>query len=388
MAKRELTYISLFSCAGIGCLGFTKAGFKCIATNELISRRLEIQKYNNKCEREEGYIQGDITLSETKELIFKEIEWWKENRKIDSVDVVVATPPCQGMSIFNHKKKESDIVRNSLVIESLTLVKEIQPKFFVFENVPAFMDTVCLIGDDERCSIREAHNRILGEDYLYYADTINFKLYGSNSSRTRTLVIGVRKNIAQHVSPVELFPDRTNEPTLREIIGMLPPLKTMGEISTSDIYHAFRAYPNYMRSWICDLKEGQSAFENKDIMKRPYKIDKSGNIVENANKAGDKVVMTYNPKNHTMSFDRRECGIIDFNENFPAVTVSPTFEQNGKISLRIFIDRSSIELFGNDGNFVMTNLVFPNEPYSTLSLKSEGGNAKVESVKVFSIKQQ
>ena len=81
MAKRELTYISLFSCAGIGCLGFTKAGFKCIATNELISRRLEIQKYNNKCEREEGYIQGDITLSETKELIFKEIEWWKENRK-------------------------------------------------------------------------------------------------------------------------------------------------------------------------------------------------------------------------------------------------------------------------------------------------------------------
>ena len=38
MAKNELTYISLFSCAGIGCLGFTKAGFKCIATNELIPR--------------------------------------------------------------------------------------------------------------------------------------------------------------------------------------------------------------------------------------------------------------------------------------------------------------------------------------------------------------
>ena len=288
MAKKELTYISLFSCAGIGCLGFTKAGFKCIATNELISRRLEIQKFNNKCERDEGYIQGDITLPETKELIFREIEWWKENRKIDSVDVVIATPPCQGMSIFNHKKKDSDIVRNSLVIESLKLVKEIQPKFFVFENVPAFMDTVCLIGDDERCSIREAHNRILGEEYVFYADTINFKLYGSNSSRTRTLVIGVRKNIAQHISPVELFPDRTHEPTLREIIGMLPSLKTMGEISATDIYHAFRSYPDYMRPWICDLLEGQSAFDNQDKMKRPYKIDKSGNIVENANKTGDK----------------------------------------------------------------------------------------------------
>lgn len=105
-----------------------------------------------------------------------------------------------------------------------------------------------------------------------------------------------------------------------------------------------------------------------------------------ANKAGDKVVMTYDPKNHTMAFDRRESGVVDFNENFPAVTVSPTFEQNGKISLRIFIDRSSIELFGNDGNFVMTNLVFPNEPYSSLSVRSEGGNAKLENMKVYTLK--
>lgn len=102
-----------------------------------------------------------------------------------------------------------------------------------------------------------------------------------------------------------------------------------------------------------------------------------------ANKTGDKVVMTYDPKNHSMSFDRRESGIVDFNENFPAVTVAPTFENNGKINLRIFIDRSSIELFGNDGNFVMTNLVFPNEPYSLLSIKAEGGNAKVGNLKVY-----
>ena len=139
--EKVYTYISLFSSAGVGCLGFTHAGFKCIATNELITRRLNIQKYNNKCEREEGYIQGDITLKEIKNKIFDEIDWWKKNRKIKNVDVVVATPPCQGMSVFNHKKNDGDIVRNSLVIESLKLVKEIQPNFFVFENVPAFMNT-------------------------------------------------------------------------------------------------------------------------------------------------------------------------------------------------------------------------------------------------------
>lgn len=42
----EPTYISLFSSAGIGCYGFKLEGFECIATNELITRRLEIQKFN------------------------------------------------------------------------------------------------------------------------------------------------------------------------------------------------------------------------------------------------------------------------------------------------------------------------------------------------------
>lgn len=286
--KKTHTYISLFSCAGIGCLGFTRAGFKCIATNELISRRIDIQKHNHKCEREEGYIQGDITLQEVKQKIFDEIEWWRQHKRITDVDVVVATPPCQGMSIFNHKKNEKDIVRNSLVIESLNLVKKIQPKFFVFENVPAFMDTVCIIGENDICSIREAHERILGSDYSFYTDTINFKLYGSNSSRTRTLVIGVRKSLVQFVSPVELFPDRECEHTLRQVIGDLPSLDVMGQISDNDIFHAFRAYPDYMRSWISGLKEGQSAFENTNPLNRPHKIDKNGNRIENANKTHDK----------------------------------------------------------------------------------------------------
>ena len=288
MAPKPFTYISLFSCAGVGCYAFKQAGFQCVATNELSPRRIAIQKYNHKCVREEGYICGDITLEGTKQQIFDEIAWWKGKQHISEIDVVIATPPCQGMSIFNHKKNDRDIERNSLVIESLNIVKKIQPKFFVFENVPAFMDTECIIEDDKRCSIGEAHKIILGDDYFYYADTINFKYYGSNSSRTRTLVIGVRKNLGQYISPVELFPDRKEEHTLREIIGDLPSLSEMGEICSTDIYHSFRSYPEYMRTWISGLGEGESAFNNDDPMKRPYKIDKDGNIIQNVNKTGDK----------------------------------------------------------------------------------------------------
>lgn len=104
-----------------------------------------------------------------------------------------------------------------------------------------------------------------------------------------------------------------------------------------------------------------------------------------ANKAGEYVTMTFNPSAKTLSFDRRNSGIVDFSQDFPAVTVSPTFESGKKVSLRIYIDKSSMEVFGNNGKFVMTNLVFPTNPYSTLSVTAKGGNAKIESLKIYSI---
>ena len=88
LKNKTLTYISLFSCAGVGCFGFKKAGFECIATNELIERRLNVQKFNNKCKYESGYICDDITTDETKEKIFTEIDRW-EKLGNDRVDVLV-----------------------------------------------------------------------------------------------------------------------------------------------------------------------------------------------------------------------------------------------------------------------------------------------------------
>ncbi|MCH5242489.1 MAG: GH32 C-terminal domain-containing protein [Muribaculaceae bacterium] len=105
-----------------------------------------------------------------------------------------------------------------------------------------------------------------------------------------------------------------------------------------------------------------------------------------SNPEGEKVLMKYDAKNHRMSFDRRESGVVDFSTKFPAVTSSPTFEKDGKINLRLFIDRSSMELFGNNGEFVMTNLVFPNAPYTTLSMESKNGDARLDDLKVYSIK--
>lgn len=290
LKDKTLTYISLFSCAGVGCFGFKKAGFECIATNELIERRLNVQKYNNKCRFESGYICDDITTDETKNKIFKEIDRWKELGN-DRVDVLIATPPCQGMSVANHKKAENEIVRNSLVVESVHLIQKVTPRFFIFENVAAFMKTGCTAPDGTVKAIGDVVYEELSDKYIIVSRILNFKNYGSNSSRTRTVVIGVSKDIAEYVAPIELYPTYVEERTLRDVIGDMPKLE-WGEICPTDFYHSFRTYPEEMHCWIHDLKQGQSAFDNEDELKRPHKIV-DGVVVPNKQKNGDKYTRQY-----------------------------------------------------------------------------------------------
>ena len=178
----RLTYISLFSSAGVGCYGFKMHGFECIATNEIIERRINVQKFNDKCKYETGYICGDIAEESVKHRLFNEVEWWKKHEKISNVTVVIATPPCQGMSVANHKKAENEIVRNSLVIESIKIIEKICPLFFIFENVPAFMKTICTDTDGTEKTISEAIDAHLGVKYATYSQVINFKNYGACSS--------------------------------------------------------------------------------------------------------------------------------------------------------------------------------------------------------------
>lgn len=285
MSNPIRTYISLFSSAGVGCYGFLQEDYSCIATVELLERRLEVQKYNHKCKYDSGYICGDMTKQETKNAVFQEVNRWKRKEKVDCVDVVIATPPCQGISVTNHKKKD-ETNRNSLVVESIEMVEKLKPKFFVFENVLAFQKTLCITKDDRVVPIGKHIKEVLGKDYIISGHIFNFMNYGSNSSRTRTLVIGVNKKYKNHITPYELFPDYCKEKTLRQVVGDFPNLD-WGEINKDDFYHAFRTYEPSMREWIHDLKEGESAFDNEDPLKRPHKVV-DGKIVENQQKTRDK----------------------------------------------------------------------------------------------------
>ena len=268
VGKKTLTYVSLFSSAGVGCFGYKMEGFECIATNELIERRIDIQKINNKCRFESGYICGDLTLAETQNKVFEEIELWKKKENIEGVDVVVATPPCQGMSTANYKKGD-EMQRNSLVVEAIHMVSKIKPRVFVFENVRAFLKTLCVDKDDELLEIEKCIYKHLLSQYNIFAKVVNFKDYGVPSSRPRTLVVGTLKS-EKNFSPLNIFPIKQKEITLEEAIGDLGSL-SFGEKDANDLLHSFRVYPQYMQEWIHELKEGETAFNNEDS-KKPYKI--------------------------------------------------------------------------------------------------------------------
>ena len=281
-----MNYISLFSSAGIGCYGFKMEGFKCVASSELIERRLDIQKANNKLEFDEGYILGDITQDEVKKQLYSAVDLYKEKTNESDIDVIIFTAPCQGMSVANHKKNDGTIEKNSLVVEALEIVSNIKPKFFIAENVRSFMNTKCIDHNQEK-KISQAFDDWLLNDYQFETKVINFKDYGANSSRTRTVVIGVRNDLADFITPTSLFPSEEKSKTLREVIYDLPRLSEMGEIDSTDIYHSFKKYREDMRNWIHNVEEGHSAFENSSVLQRPHRVV-NGKIVENVQKNGDK----------------------------------------------------------------------------------------------------
>ena len=276
--SNKKTYITLFSSAGIGCYGFKLNGFDCIATNELLDVRLSVQKANHKCKYETGYIGGDITSEETHAKLFNEIEMWKEKEDLQQVDVVFATPPCQGMSTANYKKADDEQIRNSLVVQAIKLISQIQPKIFIFENVRAFMKTICTDTDGTDKPISESIYSNLADRYNIFHRVINFKDYGVPSSRPRTIVIGTSKEYP-NLSPLSLFPSRHKEIKLREAIGDLASLD-YGQKDKEDYLHFARLFPIKQLDWIKNIKEGQSAFD-QPIEFQPGHYDEQGNKVVN-----------------------------------------------------------------------------------------------------------
>lgn len=102
------------------------------------------------------------------------------------------------------------------------------------------------------------------------------------------------------------------------------------------------------------------------------------------NDKGEKVSMYYDLNRKQFVMDRSESGTVDFSKDFPAVTVAPA-NVDKELTLRLFVDRSSIEAFGEDGKFVMTNLVFPSQPYVKMCFEADKNGYAVKALNVYKL---
>ncbi len=206
--KDNMKVLSLFANIGVAEAYLKQVGFDVVVANELIERRAILY---SKIYPETHMICGDITDVNVYNTIIKE-------SKDRQVDIIMATPPCQGMSTVG--KKLEDDVRNRLVCQVIEAVKDIQPKYVLIENVPMFFNTEIIV-NKRKIKIPDLLKNELGRDYSICQEVIDTKNYSVPQTRERALVLMTRNDQKRKWTiPLK----DTKIVTMRDAIGNLPML--------------------------------------------------------------------------------------------------------------------------------------------------------------------
>ncbi|MEH0474792.1 GH32 C-terminal domain-containing protein [Streptomyces sp. B21-097] len=99
--------------------------------------------------------------------------------------------------------------------------------------------------------------------------------------------------------------------------------------------------------------------------------------------AGEETVIGYDTTTQELYVDRTHSGAVDFNGSFPGVQTAPLKAVNGKIKVRILVDWSSVEVFGGDGEAVITDQIFPDPADQGVRVFAENGSVKLDKATVW-----
>ena len=89
-----------------------------------------------------------------------------------------------------------------------------------------------------------------------------------------------------------------------------------------------------------------------------------------SNKNGEKFVIGYDQPADQYYIDRTKSGKVDFEKGFAARHTAPRFTKNNNVDITLIIDNASVEFFADNGLSVMTEVFFPAEIFSEMSLQS------------------
>ena len=98
--------------------------------------------------------------------------------------------------------------------------------------------------------------------------------------------------------------------------------------------------------------------------------DKNNFSIELLNNLNEKVVIGYDKQKNMYFIDRRNSGNISFHKNFGSINYAPRLSSSNEITLSIYLDLASIEVFADNGLSVLTSVVFPNEKFSKINVKT------------------
>lgn len=246
--------ISLFSGAGIGETFLSDCGINIQVANEIVPRRAELyKKLYPECEM----INGDIT----DKTIFQKII-----KSAKGVDFMIASPPCQGMSIAGKGRgqgmQEKD-ERNYLISYVFKAIEKLKPKYVVIENVPALL-RFQMPYKGNMASVIDILTDKFGKYYQIDGKVVDAADYGVPQTRLRAIIKMWPKN------KTWAWPETVSHRiTVREAIGDLPSIEA-GE--KSDIYwHFARKHDERHILWMKHTPTGHSAFENETYY--PQKTD-------------------------------------------------------------------------------------------------------------------
>lgn len=99
----------------------------------------------------------------------------------------------------------------------------------------------------------------------------------------------------------------------------------------------------------------------------------------------EETIVGYSTHKQLLFIDRSRSGAIDFHGDFACKHSALLKAETGNIKLHIFVDRSSIEAFANDGKLVMTDQIFPLSSSTGIKLYAKDGSVKVKSLTIHTL---
>lgn len=204
----EINGLSLFANVGIAEARFAELGIKILVANEIVEDRA---KFYSEVYPETHMICGDITDDTVRDNIVSEsIE--------KHVNFVIATPPCQGMSVAGNR--DANDPRNQLIYYAIDVIKRVKPDYVLLENVPRQLTTKIVVNGKE-VKIPEYIRAELSNDYTFNTETLaKAKDFSVPQLRERNIFLLVKKKLGFTWE----FPEKQPTVTLEEAIGDLPSL--------------------------------------------------------------------------------------------------------------------------------------------------------------------